>query len=193
MKIADQGRQESELGWPILGLRKSSNPPLHLETREARREPEAAIEKAATVVAGVNSIQKKSQGLICCKKKPPNYMTWSTSGTELKTLFNSFTRIAKIWKSYQSFYVNHSNPGQNHHSFKAPNDAEQSNCMPWKGKWLLQSWTQFCSGLHKNAAKYPLAKVEVAAFMVILQLWVLYELLGKEFLIIRNNPNNKTV
>lgn len=54
------------------------------------------------------------------------------------------------------------------------------------------SQIHFCSGLHKNAAKYPLTKVEVAAFMVILQLSVLYELLGKEFLIIRNNPNNKT-
>lgn len=80
------------------------------------------------------------------KSQTTRLLLSSSSGTQLKISFSSFIKIAKIWKSYQSFYGNHSDPWQNHHctdpSLSVPNNIQDSSYTPWKRKWPLQGWTQ---------------------------------------------------
>lgn len=121
---------------------------------------------------------KKPNAFICCKKTSPNHTDLSpTSRTQLKITLNSFVRTA------QTFYANHCTPQQSHRctdlSFRVPNDSDDSNHTPWRRKRGLESWTRFCSGHHKHAAKSPLIITSVATSRTVLQRWTLSEVLGR--------------
>lgn len=84
VKIAGQGQWESEQGWTIPGIRKSSSPSFHLQMKEAW-----AVTCYSKLLQQRQLSQHSEERQIlfcCCKKKPPNTCMFLRLRTRTKNL-----------------------------------------------------------------------------------------------------------